>query len=52
MHSHENEGCVGFGGVGERDNFWLVGKISGCDLYNQGLMGETIFYGSTIDMVV
>jgi hypothetical protein len=47
--SHENEGWVGFGGVGERDDFWLLGKLSGCDLCNQGLMGVDIFNGSTVD---
>jgi hypothetical protein len=25
-HSHENEGWVDFGGVGERDDFWLFGQ--------------------------
>jgi hypothetical protein len=42
-HSHENEGWVGFGGVGERDELFLFRKLSGCELCNQGLMGEDIF---------
>jgi hypothetical protein len=51
-HSHENEGWVGFGGVGERDEFWFLGKLSGCDLCKQGLMGVDIFNGSTVDRVM
>jgi hypothetical protein len=27
--SHENEGWVNFGGVGERDDFWLLGNSVG-----------------------
>jgi hypothetical protein len=27
--SHENEGWVDFGGVGERDDFWLFGNSVG-----------------------
>ena len=30
--SHENEGCVCFGGVGERDDFWILGKLNGCGI--------------------
>jgi hypothetical protein len=45
-------GWVNFSGVGEGDYFWLFWKISGCDLCNQFLMGETIVYGSIVGRVV
>jgi hypothetical protein len=50
--SHENEGWVDFDGVGERDDFWFLGKLSGCDLYKQGMMGEDIFNGSIVGRVM
>jgi hypothetical protein len=51
-HSHENEGWVSFGGAGERDDFLLLKKISGCGLCKQGLMGVAIFNGLTVNKVM
>jgi hypothetical protein len=46
---HENEGWVNFGGVSERDDFWLLGKLSGCGLCKKGLMRVDIFNGSMVE---
>jgi hypothetical protein len=51
-HSHENEGWVSFAGASERDDIWLLEKLSGCGLYKQGLMWVAIFNGLTVNKVV
>lgn len=52
LQNHQNEGWVNFGGVGERDEFWFLGKISGCGLCKQLMMGVAIFNCSTVNIVM